>query len=88
MARRATEGNQKPVGGKDAANEWDIEAGFSRARTGASIFPKSVKHPVHPVRNRRPRCLFTLGRSKGTRADEGVRPTKAEQKKVSSDDWI
>jgi hypothetical protein len=42
MARRATEGNQKPVGGKDAANEWDIEAGFSRARTGASIFPKSV----------------------------------------------
>jgi len=30
MALRATEGNEEPAGGKDAANEWCVEAGFSR----------------------------------------------------------
>jgi len=28
MALRATEGNEKPAGGEDAANEWRVEAGF------------------------------------------------------------
>jgi hypothetical protein len=34
MALRATEGNEKPAGGEDAANEWRVEAGFSTERTG------------------------------------------------------
>jgi hypothetical protein len=34
MALRATEGNEKPAGGEDAANEWRVEAGFSTERPG------------------------------------------------------
>jgi hypothetical protein len=33
MALRATEGNEKPAGGEDAANEWRVEAGFSTERS-------------------------------------------------------
>jgi hypothetical protein len=43
MALRATEGNEKPAGGEDAANEWRVEAGFSTERTGqeyVTLFPK------------------------------------------------
>jgi hypothetical protein len=36
MALRATEGNEKPAGGEDAANEWRVEA---RRETGSFIFP-------------------------------------------------
>jgi len=32
MALRATEGNENPAGGEDAANEWRVEAGFSTER--------------------------------------------------------
>jgi hypothetical protein len=37
MALRATEGNEKPAGGEDAANEWRVEAGFSTERPRKSL---------------------------------------------------
>jgi hypothetical protein len=42
MALRATEGNEKPAGGEDAANEWRVEAGFSTERSGDASSPASA----------------------------------------------
>jgi hypothetical protein len=38
MALRATEGNEKPAVGEDAAKKWRVEAGFSTERYSESKF--------------------------------------------------
>jgi hypothetical protein len=43
MALRATEGNEKPAGGEDAANEWRVEAGFSTERIGQEYVSAFLK---------------------------------------------
>jgi hypothetical protein len=51
MALRATEGNEKPAGGEDAANEWRVEAGFSTERTGIELILSPAPTPSMCLRH-------------------------------------